>query len=178
RAIGLADPATLHTLLEALAGSDGAAALRAVASAFDAGADPPQLVRETSRLARAAEFAALGHAHGADVGDEDGQLAATLARVAPQGFWLRALEILQATELELRQPVDARLQVEYCVMRLVRDSMAPAAQAAAPGGPTPTGVGPPPVLSSLAPAPAGTAHPAAPAPAVQPAGAAGPGVAP
>ncbi|HZK75158.1 MAG TPA: DNA polymerase III subunit gamma/tau [Clostridia bacterium] len=196
RAIGLADPATLHTLLEALAGSDGAAALRAVASAFDAGADPRQLVRETSRLARAAEFAALGHAHGADVGDEDGQLAATLARVAPQGFWLRALEILQATELELRQPVDARLQVEYCVMRLVRDSMAPAAQvadlearvarleggaaarSAGPARATPTGVGPSPVLSSLAPAPAGNGHPAAPAPAVQPAGAAGPGVAP
>jgi len=188
QAIGLADPATLHTLLEALAGSDGAAALRAVAAAFDAGADPRQLVRETSRLARAAEFAALGHAQGADVGEEDGQLAATLARVAPQGFWLRALEILQATELELRQPVDARLQVEYCVMRLVRDSMAPAAQvadlearvarleggaAARSAGPamaTPTGVGgpatgPSPVLSRPAPAPAGNGHPVAPAPA-------------
>jgi DNA polymerase III subunit gamma/tau len=188
QAIGLADPATLHTLLEALAGSDGAAALRAVAAAFDAGADPRQLVRETSRLARAAEFAALGHAQGADVGDEDGQLAATLARVAPQGFWLRALEILQSTELELRQPVDARLQVEFCVMRLVRDSMAPAAQvadlearvarleggaAARSAGPamaTPTGVGgpatgPSPVLSRPAPAPAGNGHPVAPAPA-------------
>ena len=188
RAIGLADPATLHTLLEALAGSDGAAALRAVAAAFDAGADPRQLVRETSRLARAAEFAALGHAQGADVGEEDGQLAATLARVAPQGFWLRALEILQSTELELRQPVDARLQVEFCVMRLVRDSMAPAAQvadlearvarleggaAARSAGPamaTPTGVGgpatgPSPVLSSPVPAPAGNGHPVAPAPA-------------
>ncbi len=188
RAIGLADPATLHTLLEALAGSDGAAALRAVAAAFDAGADPRQLVRETSRLARAAEFAALGHAQGADVGEEDGQLAATLARVAPQGFWLRALEILQSTELELRQPVDARLQVEFCVMRLVRDSMAPAAQvanlearvarleggaAARSAGPamaTPTGVGgpatgPSPVLSRPAPAPAGNGHPVAPAPA-------------
>ena len=188
QAIGLADPATLHTLLEALAGSDGAAALRAVAAAFDAGADPRQLVRETSRLARAAEFAALGHAQGADVGEEDGQLAATLARVAPQGFWLRALEILQSTELELRQPVDARLQVEFCVMRLVRDSMAPAAQvanlearvarleggaAARSAGPamaTPTGVGgpatgPSPVLSRPAPAPAGNGHPVAPAPA-------------
>ena len=188
RAIGLADPATLHTLLEALAGSDGAAALRAVAAAFDAGADPRQLVRETSRLARAAEFAALGHAQGADVGEEDGQLAATLARVAPQGFWLRALEILQSTELELRQPVDARLQVEFCVMRLVRDSMAPAAQvadlearvarleggaAARSAGPamaTPTSVGalatgPSPVLSRPAPAPAGNGHPVAPAPA-------------
>ena len=85
RAIGLADPATLHALLEALAGGDGAAALRAVAAAFDGGADPRQLVREAFRLARAAEFAALGHAQGADVADEDAQLAATLARVAPRG---------------------------------------------------------------------------------------------
>ena len=58
RALGLADPATLHGLLEALAGGDGAGALRAVAAAFDAGADPRQLLRETARLARAAEFAA------------------------------------------------------------------------------------------------------------------------
>jgi DNA polymerase-3 subunit gamma/tau len=121
RALGLADPATLHALLEALAGGDGAAALRAVAAAFDAGVDPRQFLRETSRLARAAEFAALGHVRDSDVAPEDVDLAATLARIAPQGFWLRALELLQATELELRQPVDARLQVEFCVMRLVRD---------------------------------------------------------
>jgi DNA polymerase-3 subunit gamma/tau len=121
RALGLADPATLHALLEALAGGDGAAALRAVAAAFDAGVDPRQFLRETSRLARAAEFAALGHVRDTDVAPEDVELAATLARIAPQGFWLRALELLQAAELELRQPVDARLQVEFCVMRLVRD---------------------------------------------------------
>jgi DNA polymerase-3 subunit gamma/tau len=122
RALGLADPGTLHTLLEALAGGDGAGALRAVAAAFDAGADPRQLLRETSRMARAAEFAALGHAEGAEVGSDEAELAAVLSRVAPAGFWLRALELLQVTELELRQPVDARLQVEFCVMRLVRDS--------------------------------------------------------
>jgi DNA polymerase-3 subunit gamma/tau len=131
RALGLADPATLHALLEALAGGDGAGALRAVAAAFESGADPRQLLRETSRLARAAEFAALGHARGADVADEDAELAATLARVAPPGFWLRALELLQATELELRQPVDARLQVEFCVMRLVRETTLGEAQVAA-----------------------------------------------
>jgi DNA polymerase III subunit gamma/tau len=196
RAIGLADPATLHALLEALAGGDGAAALRAVAAAFDSGADPRQLVREASRLARAAEFAALGHAQGADVGDEDAQLAATLARVAVQGFWLRALEILQTTELELRQPIDARLQVEYCVMRLLRDSMAPvaevadlearvarlegggAARSAGAARATPVGVSgpatvPSALISSPVPAPAGNGHPVAPAPASRPAGAAG-----
>jgi DNA polymerase III subunit gamma/tau len=131
RALGLANPATLHGLLEALAGGDGAGALRAVAGAFDAGADPRQLLRETARLARAAEFAALGHGAGADVADSEAELAATLARVAPPGFWLRALELLQATELELRQPVDARLQIEFCVMRLVRETTIGQAQLAA-----------------------------------------------
>ena len=121
-ALGLADPGTLHGLLEALSGGDGAAALRAVAMAFDAGADPRQLLHEASRLARAAEFTALGHADGAEVTAEETDLVGTLARVAPAGFWLRALALLQATELELRQPVDARLQVEYCVMRLVRET--------------------------------------------------------
>jgi DNA polymerase-3 subunit gamma/tau len=131
RALGLADPATLHGLLEALAGGDGAGALRAVGAAFDAGADPRQLLRETARLARAAEFAALGYGAGADVADGEAELAATIARVAPAGFWLRALELLQATELELRQPVDARLQVEFCVMRLVRETTLGEAQVAA-----------------------------------------------
>jgi DNA polymerase-3 subunit gamma/tau len=131
RALGTADPATLHSLLEALAGGDGAAALRAIAAAFDAGVDPRQLLRETARLARAAEFAALGHGSGADIAGDEAELAATLARVAPPGFWLRALELLQATELELRQPVDARLQVEFCVMRLIRDTQLADAQIAA-----------------------------------------------
>ncbi len=131
RALGLADPATLHGLLEALAGGDGAGALRAVGAAFDAGADPRQLLRETARLARAAEFAALGYAAGAEVAEGEAELAATMARVAPAGFWLRALELLQATELELRQPVDARLQVEFCVMRLVRETSLGEAEVAA-----------------------------------------------
>jgi DNA polymerase III subunit gamma/tau len=131
RALGIADPATLHALLEALAGGDGAGALRAVGAAFDMGADPRQLLREASRLARAAEFAALGHESGADVAGEEAEIAATLARVAPPGFWLRALELLQATELELRQPVDARLQVEFCVMRLVGETSLGEAQVAA-----------------------------------------------
>ena len=131
RALGLANPTTLYGLLEALAGGDGAGALRAVAAAFDSGADPRQLLRETARLARAAEFAALGHGTGADVAHSEAELAATLARVAPSGFWLRALELLQATELELRQPVDARLQIEFCVMRLVRETTMGQAELAA-----------------------------------------------
>ena len=124
QALGLADPGTLHALLNALAGGDGAGALRGVAEAFDAGADPRQLLGEAARLSRAAEFAALGHPEGADVSVEEADLAALLARIAPAGFWLRALGLLQAAELDLRQPVDARLQVELCVMRLVREPAA------------------------------------------------------
>ena len=121
RALGLADPTVLYDLLRALAGADGAAALRAVAVAFDAGADARQLLREAARLARAAEFAALQYVDGAEVDGAEAELVSVLARVAPAGFWLRALELLQATTVELRQPVDARLQVEFCVMRLVRE---------------------------------------------------------
>jgi DNA polymerase-3 subunit gamma/tau len=124
RALGVADPGTVHALLHALAGGDGAGALRAVATAFESGADPRQLLREASRLARAAQFAALDHVAGADVAADEAELASLLARVAPAGFWLRALEVLQQAELELRQPVDARLQVEYCVMRLVTEAPA------------------------------------------------------
>jgi DNA polymerase III subunit gamma/tau len=131
RALGVGDPAALQALLHALAGGDGAGALRAVAAAFDSGADPRQLLREASRLCRAAEFAALGHLEGADVAPDEAELAVVLARVAPAGFWLRALELLQAAELELRQPVDARLQVEFCVMRLVRETTLGEAQLAA-----------------------------------------------
>jgi DNA polymerase III subunit gamma/tau len=131
RALGVGDPAALQALLHALAGGDGAGALRAVAAAFDSGADPRQLLREASRLSRAAEFAALGHLDGADVAPDEAELAVVLARVAPAGFWLRALELLQAAELELRQPVDARLQVEFCVMRLGRETTLGEAQLAA-----------------------------------------------
>jgi DNA polymerase-3 subunit gamma/tau len=131
RALGVGDPAALQALLHALAGGDGGGALRAVAAAFDSGADPRQLLREASRLCRAAEFAALGHLEGADVAADEAELAVVLARVAPAGFWLRALELLQAAELELRQPVDARLQVEFCVMRLITETTLGEAQLAA-----------------------------------------------
>ncbi|MBJ7609628.1 MAG: DNA polymerase III subunit gamma/tau [Candidatus Dormibacteraeota bacterium] len=160
QALGVADPGTLHSLLQALAGGDGAGALRAVAAAFASGADPRQLLREASRLARAAEFAALGQTAGADVSGEEVELATLLARVAPAGFWLRALELLQAAELELRQPVDARLQVELCVMRLVRETALGQAQVAAletriarlegaPLGPVPLATAPSPTVPAV-----------------------------
>ncbi|MGP8161175.1 MAG: DNA polymerase III subunit gamma/tau, partial [Candidatus Dormibacteria bacterium] len=46
QALGLAHPDVVRALLEGLAGKDAAAALRAAAAAFDAGADPRQLLRE------------------------------------------------------------------------------------------------------------------------------------
>jgi DNA polymerase-3 subunit gamma/tau len=176
RALGVGDPAALHALLHALAGGDGGGALRAVAAAFDSGADPRQLLREASRLCRAAEFAALGHLEGADVAAEEAELAVVLARVAPAGFWLRALELLQAAELELRQPVDARLQVEFCVMRLVTETGLGDARLGAlearvthlEGAPSPSSPGPStPAPGMPAPGPA-PQHPAADRPAAAP----------
>ncbi|MGA2283857.1 MAG: DNA polymerase III subunit gamma/tau [Candidatus Dormibacteria bacterium] len=120
RALGLAHPDVVRALLEGLAGKDAAAALRAAAAAFDAGADPRQLLRECSRLARAAELVAVGFPEGARLEADEDELCRRLASREPDGFWLRVLEEMGAAELELRQPVDARLQVEACLLRLCR----------------------------------------------------------
>jgi DNA polymerase-3 subunit gamma/tau len=124
QALGLAHPDVVRELLEGLAGRDAAAALRAAATAFDAGADPRQLLRECSRLARAAELVAVGFAEGARLDADEEELCRRLASREPDGFWLRVLEEMGAAELELRQPVDARLQVEACLLRLCRGGLA------------------------------------------------------
>jgi DNA polymerase-3 subunit gamma/tau len=124
RALGLAHPEVVRRLLEGLAARDAAAALRAAAAAFDAGADPRQLLRECSRLARAAEMVAVGFAEGARLDADEESLCRQLAAREPDGFWLRVLEEMGAAELELRQPVDARLQVEACLLRLCRGGVA------------------------------------------------------
>ena len=59
--------------------------------------------------------------------DED-ELCRRLAAREPDGFWLRVLEEMGAAELELRQPVDARLQVEACLLRLCRGGSAAAGE--------------------------------------------------
>jgi DNA polymerase III subunit gamma/tau len=123
RALGLTDPATLHRLMRALAGSDAADVLRAASIAFDAGADPRQLLRDASRLARAAELYALGYPEGADVPAEEAALCADLAAIAPPGFWIAALDSFTAIEMNLRQPIDARLQVELALLRLLRPAV-------------------------------------------------------
>ena len=124
RALGLAHPDVIRALLEGLAGRDAAAALRAAGAAFDAGADPRQLLRECSRLARAAELVAVGFAEGVRLDADEEELCRRLAAQEPDGFWLRVLEEMGAAELELRQPVDARLQVEACLLRLCRGGSA------------------------------------------------------
>jgi DNA polymerase-3 subunit gamma/tau len=124
QALGLAHPDVIRDLLEALAGRDAAAALRAAATAFDAGADPRQLLRECARLSRAAELVAVGFPEGARLDADEEDLCRRLAAREPNGFWLRVLEEMGATELELRQPVDARLQVEACLLRLCRGGLA------------------------------------------------------
>jgi DNA polymerase-3 subunit gamma/tau len=118
-ALGLADPAVVRSLLTSLAAADPAGALRAVAAAFDAGADARQLLRESARLARAAELLAIGYAEGAELGEDDEAVCRELAAVARRGLWLDALDRFAEAEANLRQPVDARLTVELCVLRLV-----------------------------------------------------------
>ena len=119
RALGLADPAVVRDLLTALAGADAAGSLRAVAAAFDAGADARQLLREASRLARAAELVAIGYPEGAELGEDDQAVCHELAAAARPGFWVDVLDRFSEAEVNLRQPVDARLTVELAVLRLV-----------------------------------------------------------
>ena len=120
RALGLTDPAIVHDLMRSLSGADAAGTLRAAAAAFAAGADPRQLLREVARLARAAEMTALDYPEGAGVSTEEIAITADLAAVAPAGFWLRGLELFAEAEMNLRQPVDARLQVELVLLRMLR----------------------------------------------------------
>ncbi len=118
RALGLADPAVVRDLLTSLAATDPAGALRAVAAAFDSGADARQLLREAARLARAAELTAIGYPEGAELGEDDAAVCRELATVAAGGFWVDALDRFAEAEANLRMPVDARLTVELCVLRL------------------------------------------------------------
>jgi len=120
RGLGLADPATLQELARGLAGLDAAATLRAADAAFNAGADPRQLIRELAHLARSAELCSVGYPEGAVGTPEEIELCRELADVAAPGFWLRALDVFATAEINLRQPVDARLQVELALLRLVR----------------------------------------------------------
>jgi DNA polymerase III subunit gamma/tau len=120
RALGLTDPSTLYELVRALAGADAAATLRAADAAFSAGADPRQLLRELSRLARSAELCALGYPEGADGSPDELALCREVAAIAPQHFWVGALDVFATAETNLRQVVDAKLQVELALLRLVR----------------------------------------------------------
>lgn len=180
RALGLTDPAIISDLMRALAGSDAAGALRAAAAAFSAGADPRQVLREVARLARAAELHALGYPQGAELSHEESALCAELAAVAPAGFWLRGLELFAEAEMNLRQPVDPRLQVELCLLRMLRPAAGTAAidalesrvAALERGTRAPQATPPPPSRTSMpspaqSPTPSGTSAPS-PAPAVAP----------
>ncbi len=119
RSLGLADPATVRELLLSLAAGDAGETLRATARAFESGADARQLLRDLSRLARAAELVALGAAGGADLGADEEEMCRTLASTARRGLWVAALDAFAAAEINLRQPVDARLQVELSLLRLL-----------------------------------------------------------
>ncbi|HEY6380066.1 MAG TPA: DNA polymerase III subunit gamma/tau [Candidatus Dormibacteraeota bacterium] len=146
RALGLADPGVLRAVLLAVAGGDAGGALRAIAEAFAHGGDARQLLREMARLARGAEMVAIGYPEGAELAGDDLQLCTELAAAGRAGIWVEAIDRFAEAEVNLRQPVDARLQVELALLRLSRrgSGVGPAAVAPAP----------PARASALAPAPA------------------------
>ena len=141
-ALGLADPAVLREVIEAVARGDAATALRRTAAAFDAGADSRQVVRELARLVRATTLIGIGYREGVELDKDDLECCERLSQLREAGFWVDGLELLNATDRELRQPVDARLQIEYCLLRLAQPSsnspglvQAAAAQALQPAAP-------------------------------------------
>ena len=161
QALGLSDPRTLRAVLLGVAGGDPAATLRGAGSAFDAGADARQLLREMARLARGAELCALGYPEGTGLGGEDLELCRELAGAGRPGLWVDAIDRFAEAEINLRQPVDARLQVELALLRLAHQSVGleerVARLEAAAGGtvasvPRPAAV--PPVRPGEVPAPA------------------------
>jgi len=117
RSLGLADPQTVLAVLAGVAASDAAAALRGVAAAFAAGADARQLLRELARLARGAELSALGVDGIAELSVAEAAACATLGSGGRPGVWVEVIERCAEAEINLRQPVDARLQVELVVLR-------------------------------------------------------------
>jgi hypothetical protein len=119
RSLGLADPATVRELLLHLAAGDAAETMRATARAFDSGADARQLLRDMSRLARAAELVALGAAQSADLAADEEETCSRLAATARRGLWVEAIDAFGTAEINLRQPVDARTQVELALLRLL-----------------------------------------------------------
>jgi DNA polymerase-3 subunit gamma/tau len=129
RSLGLADPATVRQLLLHLAAGDAAETMRATARAFDSGADARQLLRDMSRLARAAELVALGAAESADLGADEEEVCSRLAATGRRGLWVEAIDAFGTAEINLRQPVDARTQVELSLLRLLHGG----------GGPSPDG---------------------------------------
>jgi DNA polymerase-3 subunit gamma/tau len=121
RSLGLADPASLRRLLLAVAAGDAGEALRAAGAAFDMGADARRLLRELARLARGAELVAVGYGEGADaVGEGEVATLAELAAAGRPGLWVDAIDRFAEAEINLKQPVDARLQVELALLRLAR----------------------------------------------------------
>jgi DNA polymerase III subunit gamma/tau len=178
RALGLADPAVVRDLLSALAAADAAGALRAVAAAFDVGADARQLLREASRLARAAELVAVGYPEGTELGEDDQAVVGELAAVTRAGFWVDVLDRFSEAEVNLRQPVDARLTVELAVLRLTHGGGAgsppPQPSAAAPRTVRPGGAPAPsapraPEATAARPSSASPAGPPGPPPSPEPA---------
>jgi DNA polymerase-3 subunit gamma/tau len=131
RSLGLADPATVRELLLHLGAGDAAETMRATARAFDSGADARQLLRDMSRLARAAELVALGAAESADLAADEAETCSRLASTARRGLWVEAIDAFGTAEINLRQPVDARTQVELALLRLLHGGGGPSSDGSA-----------------------------------------------
>jgi DNA polymerase III subunit gamma/tau len=116
--LGYADAALISRLITAVTSGDAATALVALDEAISAGAEPRQLLRDIGRVARTASLRAIGYTEKGAAEISADEVQPLVAQRPDVHWWLDALERIAQTDLALRQPVDARLQVEQCILQI------------------------------------------------------------
>jgi DNA polymerase-3 subunit gamma/tau len=123
--LGYADAALIARLVTAIASGDAATALVALDEAISAGAEPRQLLRDIGRVARTASLRTIGYTEKGSSGAGVDDVQHLVAQRPDVRWWLDALDRIAQTELALRQPVDARLQVEQCILQIACSDVTP-----------------------------------------------------
>jgi len=135
--LGYADAALIARLVTAIASGDAATALVALDEAISAGAEPRQLLRDIGRVARTVSLRAIGYTEKGSAGAAADDVQALVVQRPDVRWWLDALDRIAQTELALRQPVDARLQVEQCILQIACSDATPQVASPQPAVTTP-----------------------------------------
>ncbi len=118
--LGMADPAIMQQLLAGLGRSDPAAVVAALDAAFEAGADPRQLIFDLAVFSRAAHKWILGNKAGEPPFPAEGDA----------GCWLNVLAACVEAQGMFRNSPDPALLTEVLLLRAVATTQPPFASAA------------------------------------------------